>query len=292
MEEPHFEEIVLEVHDISLLLNYERASTEPRFRHAKLREVTTNEFSTVLFLNPEWAQAPQPKIGLLFNRVQQTESSQDEPDLPSNMLPNIIPANLSHLSPKELETSYWQVRNHDRCFTTVALFQHFIDLFPESTQIRIRRVDENKPLVYSTLASDRFILEMDLYEPHTVSMSSVLPDGMTYITGDDPTMIHAVLGFGPPNSSVDTILDLASLQFGDVGRGNKGRSLFVLESVLQYTNRLEKFAKGSNFKNPKTSQRIRRTPHDDWLRAVAQRTKERWEKRATVPWWALWSTAT
>ena len=43
-EEPHFEEIVLELHDISLLLNYERASTEPRFRHTKLREVTTNEF--------------------------------------------------------------------------------------------------------------------------------------------------------------------------------------------------------------------------------------------------------
>ena len=284
MEVPHFEEIILELHDISLLLNYERASTEPRFRHTKLREVTTNEFSTVRLLSPEWVQATRPKIGFVFDRVQQKKSSRDEPDLSSNMLPSIIPATLSHLSAKELETYYWQVRNHDGCFTTVALFQHFIDLFPESTMIRVCKVDKDKPQVYSTLASDRLILEMDLHEPHTVTMSAVLPDNQTYITGDDPTMVHAVLGFGPPDSSIDTVLDLASLQFGDVGRGNKGRSLFVLESISQYSNRLEKFAKSSNFQNPKISQRIRGTPKDDWLRRVAQRAKERWEKRATVPW--------
>ena len=285
MCEPHFEEeIVLELHDISLLLNYERASTEPRFRRTKLREVTTNEFSTVQFLTPEWAQVTKPKIGLVFDRAQKTKSSRDEPDLPSNMLPKNIPANLSHLSAKELETYYWQVRNHDGCFTTVALFQHFIDLFPESTQIRVRKVDKDKTHAYNMLASDRFIVEMDLYEPRTVSMSSVFPDNKTYITGDDPTMIHAVLGFAPPGSTYDTILDLASLQFGDVGRGNKGRSLFVLESTSQYANRLEKFAKSSNFKDPKLSLRIRGTPNDSWLRAVAQRAKERWENRATVPW--------
>ena len=275
----------IELHDISLLLNYERASTEPRFKHTKLREVTTNEFSTVRFLTPEWVQATRPKIGFVFDRVQQTKSSRDEPDLPSNMLPSIVPATLSHLSAKELETYYWQVRNHDGCFTAVALFQHFIDLFPESTQIRVRKVDKDKPVVYSTLASNRLILEMDLHEPRTVSLSAVLPDNQTYITGDDPTMIHAVLGFSPPNSlMIDTILDLASLQFGNVGRGNKGRSLFVLESISQYTNRLEKFAESSNFTNPKLSQRIRGSPKDAWLRAVAQRTKERWEKRDTVPW--------
>jgi MYND finger len=286
MEEPHVEEIVLELHDISLLLNYERASTEPRFRHTKLREVTTNQFSTIRFLSPEWEQvSTRPKIGFVFDRIKQTtKSSRDEPDLPSNMLPRTVPATLSHLSAKELETYYWQARNHDGCFTTVTLFQHFIDLFPESTQILVRRVDKDKALVYSTLASDRLILEMDLHEPRTVSMSAVLPDNMTYLTGDDPTMVHAVLGFGPPDSSIDTILDLASLQFGDVGRGNKGRSLFVLESISQYTNRLEKFAKSSNFNDPKLSQRIRGTPRDDWLRAVAQSAKERWEKRATVPW--------
>ena len=284
MEKSHFEEIELELHDISLLLNYERASTEPRFRHTKLREVTTNQFSTIKFLTPVWEQVTRPKIGFVFDRVKPTKSSRDDPDLASKMVPMNTPAILSHLSAKELETYYWQARNHDGCFTTVSLFQHFIDLFPESTQILVRRVDKDKVLVYRTLASDRLIMEMELHEPRTVSMSVVVPDNQTYITGDDPTMVHAVLGFGPPGSSIDTILDLASLQFGDVGRGNKGRSLFVLESISQYTNRLEKFAKSSNFNDPKLSQRIRGTPNEDWLRMVAHRTKERWEKRDSVPW--------
>ena len=284
MEEPHYEEIVLDLHDISLLLNYERTSTEPRFRHTKLREVTTGEFLTVKFLSPHWAQVTRPKIGFVFYRAQPTKSLQDEPDLPSNMLPNTIPASLSHLSSKELETYYWQARNHDGCFTTIALFQHFIDLFPEFTRVRVRQVDKDKTLVYSTLASDRFIVEMNLHEPHTVSMSAVLPDNQTYITGEDSTMIHAVLGFSTPGATIDTILDLTSLQFGDVGRGTKGRGLFVLESVFQYAKRLEKFAKGSDFKNPKLSQRIRDTPNDDWLKVVAQRVKDRWENRNDVPW--------
>jgi hypothetical protein len=191
------------------------------------------------------------------------------------MLPNTIPAGLSHLSSKELETYYWQVRNHDGCFTTVTLFQHFIDLFPEFTRIRVRKVDKDKTFVYTTLASDRFIVEMHLHEPHTVSMSAVLPDNQTYITGEDLTMTHAVLGFSSPGAAIDTILDLTSLQFGDVGRGNKSRSLFVLESVFQYADRLESFAKSSDFKNPKLSQRIRGTPNDDWLNVVAQRAKDK-----------------
>jgi hypothetical protein len=196
LEEPHFEEdIVLELDDISLLLNYERASTEPRFRHTKLREVTTNQLSTICFLSPEWRRVTRPKIGFMFNRAKQTKSSRDEPDLPSNMLPRIIPASLSHLLSKELETYYWQARNHDGCFTTVTLFQHFIDLFPDFTRILVCRVDKDKALVYSTYASDRLIMEMDLHEPHSVSMSVVLPDNQTYITGEDPTMVHVTIPF-------------------------------------------------------------------------------------------------
>jgi len=285
MQEPsRYEETVLDLHDISLLLNYERTSTEPRFRHCRLREVTTTNFSTIQFLSPHWTQATRPKIGCVFDRTQPSGPLQDEPDLPTNMLPTPIPANISNIPSKELETYHWQVRNHDGCFVSVALFQHFIDLFQEFTRVRIRTLDKGKTRVYSTLASDRFIVEMDLHEPNTVSTSVVLPDNQTYVTGNDATMIHAVLGFGPPGSSIDTILDLASLQFGDVGRGDKGRSLFVLEPVFQYANRLEKFAKSSNFKDPKLSQRIRPTPHDDWLKVVAQRAKDRWDNRTAVPW--------
>ena len=180
-KEPHYEEVVLDLHDIFLLLNYERASIKRHLRHTKLREVTIGEFSIAKFLNPHWAQGAQPR-----------ESLQAEPDLPLNMLLNTIPTSLSHLSSNELETYHWQARNHNGCFTTVARYQHFINLFPEFSRVRVGKVDKDKTRVYSTFASDRFVVGMNLHEPHTVSMFVVPLDNWiirpTVSAGDDPTM--------------------------------------------------------------------------------------------------------
>lgn len=234
------EENILDLYDIALLLNYERASTEPRFRHTKLREVAddTTDFQTIRMLTPEWGQAVVPKTGFVFDRARKKSAKyqDEEPDLPTTMLPTPIPLKLRNLTPKQLETYYWQVRNHDGCFRTVTLFQLFIDLFPHDTRIRVRTVEKKgSPVVYTTFANERWIMEMDLIQPTSLSLSCVLPDNMTYITGAQEAMVHAVLGFasrgGPGN--VDTILDLASLQFGDVGRGYKGQGLFVLEPIAQ-----------------------------------------------------------
>jgi len=282
---------LLDLYDISLLLNYERAVTEPRFRHAKLREVaTTNDFQTVRLLAPEWNECTIPRTGLLFDKslVPASELQTNEPDLPSNMLPPSTKRHTSvkDLTSKELETYYWQARNHDGCFTTVALFQYFIDLFPEFTRVRVRTVDKDgKVTTYSTLASDRFIVEMHLFGSKSLTMATVLPDGLTHISGGDNVIQHAVLGFSSPGTKIDTILDLTSLQFGDVGRGFKGRGLFVLEPIQQYVGRLDKFAEQNDFKTPKMSARISDTvPNSEWLKKVAKKVKERWDQRETVHW--------
>jgi len=283
-----YEENVLDLHDVALLLNYERASAEPRFRHAKLREVARNgaDFKTIKALTPEWTECLIPRTGYVFDKPRRRLSKNEaaEADLPSNILPTPIPENLQNLSPQDLELCYWQPRNHDGCFRTVALFQHFIDLFPEFTRIRVRVVENKKPRMYSTLANDRLIVEMNLFQPITMNLSCVLPDNQTYITGCDEVSLHAVLGFPPPGGDVDVILDLSSMQFGDVGRGFNGKGLFVLEPKSQYVSRLDKFAKGNDFSDAKESQRIRHTPDDDWLKEAAKRTKERWDKRSVEPW--------
>ncbi|KAF8972505.1 hypothetical protein BDZ97DRAFT_1692186 [Flammula alnicola] len=293
LPENKYEDKVLDLHDVALLLNYERGSTEPRFRYTKLREVaTTSDFKSIILPVPEWTEAAVPRIGFVFDRKQpSTQEERDEPDLPSNILPNPIPpdlrSNLAQLTPKELETYYWQARNHDGCFKAITLFQHFVDLFPEFTRVRVRTVEgKDKTRNYTTLADDRMIVEIRFFHPTSVSVSAVFPDNKTYITGSEPSSLHAVLGFAAPGSKLDTILDLASLQFGDVGRGSKGNSLFVLEPIFQYAARLDKFAQGNDLQEAKLSQRIRdsTTPDNDWLKTVAQRAKDRWEKRATVPW--------
>ncbi|KDR68724.1 hypothetical protein GALMADRAFT_256546 [Galerina marginata CBS 339.88] len=278
---------VLDLYDIALLLNYERASTEPRFRHAKRREVATeSHFQTILMTPetaPEWYEATGPRTGMVFERTQAPRGNKDQPDLPSNMLPSPVPPALQHLTPKQIETYYWQARNHDGCFTTVALFQHFMDLFDDTTCVQVRTVDNGEPRIYTTPAIDRTIVEMKLFGPRSMNMSVILPKGTAYISASDPVISHAVLAFPSPDQD-PCILDLSSLQFGDVGRGNKGRSLFVLEPMGPYLTRLDRIAEGNTFNEARLSARIRGTPNVTWLREVAAKVKERWDNRATAHW--------
>ncbi|KAF9028379.1 hypothetical protein BDZ89DRAFT_1254872 [Hymenopellis radicata] len=52
----------------------------------------------------------------------------EERDTPANILPSPIPPSLQALTAKELETIFWQASNHDACYTSVNLAQHFFGL--------------------------------------------------------------------------------------------------------------------------------------------------------------------
>jgi len=75
---------IIDLYDIVLLLNYERATTGPRFRHAKLREVTTGDITTVRMQHmqlPAWFTETQ-KIGWVFDTNKPAANKINEPDLP------------------------------------------------------------------------------------------------------------------------------------------------------------------------------------------------------------------
>ncbi|KAJ7259713.1 hypothetical protein C8J57DRAFT_1134971 [Mycena rebaudengoi] len=280
-------ETTLDLYDIALLLNYERGSTEPRFRHAKLRDVALASASgdfdppfqaLATRASQEWVDCTGPKDGFIFSK----HKPADEPDLPSNMLSTDstpVPPKLQCLSPKQLETIFWQARGHDGCYICVTLLQHFFDLFPSDTPVRVRTAAGAD---YVTSASTRVILEFTLVQPKLMTLVHI-SDGATYITGSDETMPHAVVGFAKSGEgNVETILDLASLQFGDAGRGLGGRSIFAVESLDKFYDRLETITRGG--KVDKTSARIRPSPHDEWLKRVAKKAKERWDARGSHGW--------
>ncbi|KAJ7487680.1 hypothetical protein B0H11DRAFT_1720711 [Mycena galericulata] len=274
---------VLDLYDLALLLNYERASTEPRFRHAKLREVASASlpFKTVIVPVPEWTERTDPKDGFVFDIVPpQTPAERDGPDLPSNMLATPIRQSLRRLTPHQIETIYWQARGHDGCYKCIGLLQHFFDLYPLDVQVRVRT---SAGVEFVTPALSRKIIEMELRDPKLMTLACVLPDMYTYTTGEDDSMIHAVWEFSDLSSDTSTaILDLSSVQFGDAGRGLAGRSTFVLESKDAFFERLKGIAGQTQV--TKVSDRIRGTPVDAWLKSVAKRVKERWENRHEHPW--------
>lgn len=86
------------------------------------------------------------------------------------------------------------------------------------------------------------------------------------------------------DGNITTVLDLSSLQFGDLGRGLGGRSLFTLESLDAFYDRIERIAHGADTENARISARIGPSADDAWLKDVARRAKARWERRAEERW--------
>ena len=83
---------------------------------------------------------------------------------------------------------------------------------------------------------------------------------------------------------MSAVLDLASMQFGEAGRGRKSKGTFALESLDHFYDRLETIAGGCDSSKTKTSHRILDSPDSEWLEKVAKRAKARWDARDTDPW--------
>ncbi|KAJ7744130.1 hypothetical protein B0H16DRAFT_1727404 [Mycena metata] len=159
----------LDLYNISLLLNYERASTDPRFIHARLRHVVdaSTPLSTpvaAIVLAPQWIVSTGEKDGFIF----EIDTSASGPDLPSNMLPSPVPAALNRLTPKQLESIYWQTRDHDGCYQSIALLQHFFDLYPIDVSLRVRTCGGKD---FITPAFTRVILELKLIRPKRTTIT-------------------------------------------------------------------------------------------------------------------------
>jgi hypothetical protein len=287
----------LDLVDVALLLNYERATTEPRFKNTKLVQVTRpgEEPSYRFTRNPHIKDA---RAAMTIELSKQPES--ETQDLPSNMLAANPSQQLSALTPKELETIFYQIRGHDGCYITIALLQHFFDHFPNDTPLQIRHRPTQKKRgaslsngdLYTTQIDKRMILEMQLVNPKLYQCTVISPDNSTYVSGEEEAMDHAVFGFAPLESEFTTsFLDLSSMQFGDLGRGfgdpkrGGGKALVVLDTSDEYELRMARVADvDPNKSNTKISTRIGVTPHDEWLKRVASRAKGRWDRREEEKW--------
>jgi hypothetical protein len=195
----------------------------------------------------------------------------------------------SPLSNEQLETLFHQARNHDGSYQAISLLQIFFALFRKDTKLRVRHAPYGKEpgSSYTTTISRRVIIEESFRNPKFTTAICVLPEGSMHASGHKPHLRHAVVGFSPPGSdTVQSFLDLSSMQFGDIGRGPgpKGKQLFALDTPQEFAMRFSKLATGAD---PSKSQRtlaISGTPVDDWLGEVALRAKKRWDNRAKEKW--------
>ncbi|KAF9460607.1 hypothetical protein BDZ94DRAFT_1197616 [Collybia nuda] len=186
---------------------------------------------------------------------------------------------VENLNEDDLEVIYWEVRGHDGCYRTVAALQHFFDLFPTNHPLRIRTADGED---FITDIDSRVILEFDLHRPLQI-MHIAMGGGKSFSTGDQERMNQAVWGFERPGEEmVGIALDMASMQFGEKGRG-KGGENFMLGTLDAFYNFVETVVAGGD-PMKLGSKRIGPSPHDKWLKEVARRVRYRWTNRETGRW--------
>ncbi|KAG6917041.1 hypothetical protein DXG01_004093 [Tephrocybe rancida] len=280
----------LDLHTIAVLMDYERISgpvSDPRFQHTKLREKASPEgrFSTIRVGDEIWQGVPtnQPKHGFVLDCGVPSE----EHDLPGNMLGPRSDQALSALREEELETIFHRIRGHDGCFQSIAILQAFVDLYDDENDIRIRLRDGTSFI--STL-SNRHILEYTLQSPKETTLSVTLPStvpgnrttSQTRLTGESASMVHAVWGFPRSDGGSEVVLDLASMQFGAVGRGASGH-FFILQEKGEWEAFANQIARSRSA--PKISMKVGGTGDPElerWFLQVAKRVKERWDARETA----------
>ncbi|KAI1258404.1 hypothetical protein F5Y18DRAFT_413630 [Xylariaceae sp. FL1019] len=294
---------VLDLVDIAVLLNYEKCKASPHFRHTKLMEVCRpgQNPTTAVSTLKRWHDNSRPRTTVVLARddgevdeeIDRTLTSEGKPtqDLPQLMRPIAGMTNrLENVGTKELETLYYQTLAHDGCFMSIALLQHFFDLYPGDTPIRIRHgaQEGNTPSDYVITIEQRRILEINLEKPRHTNVIIILPDGITHTNGESYYMVHAVMGFyrNEADGKYSAMLDLSSLQFGELGRGPgaNGKALFALDTESEFLDRMSQVAKDQAEDSLRVSLRIGECPDDKWLKEVAKKVKERWERKAVEKW--------
>jgi hypothetical protein len=112
-----------------------------------------------------------------------------------------------------------------------------------------------------------------------------------YTTGNFNPSKHGVVTFveaHPVGAPKTAVLDMASMQFGDAGRGFGNKGVFVLELLEAYELRLKNFAKSFQMYENIASGLLAWTEDgkEEWFEDIAGRVMARWEARATSPWCA------
>ncbi|KAI5887049.1 uncharacterized protein SCHCODRAFT_02640593 [Schizophyllum commune H4-8] len=196
------------------------------------------------------------------------------------------------LSDRDRETLFYQSRSVGSSDSAVRLVQYFFALYPADTHLCVRTYDRTDPEYFTTI-SHRVVLQYVLRGLRMHTINSFLPDKSTvyHTPGQDGRARHSVLTFGNAPARWDnirTVLNLASLEFGDAGRGVKGKGTFVLEPIKAYDARLDRVAEANELLMEEITVELPPLKEGDeeemHLKAIAAKVKGRWDSRGKEPW--------
>ncbi|TVY58054.1 hypothetical protein LSUE1_G009562 [Lachnellula suecica] len=269
---------------LTVLLNYERLVSDPRFKD---QELVVSSIADPSVISRGIDQNP----GLFANElstikhryINQFAVSDDHPS--SDPLPTIFSIHpdaerpTKALSFADRELIYHLTHGHDGCFVAIGLYQLFLELCPPEQELSLQITNET-PIIVNP--QEREITEFSVQGPVLQSIS-IIPSGpLTLMGGFEDNSVHAVLSF-PVRGGDDFVVDMTRMQYGTAGRGTYGENYFF-GLWDDYNKSMAKICSGIN--NIRNSLQMNMTPEFDRARAqaCAQRVWERWQKREEEGW--------
>ncbi|KAF9042160.1 hypothetical protein BJ165DRAFT_1529609 [Panaeolus papilionaceus] len=256
---------IVDLHDLLVILNFVRAQQDKFLVGTSLVEVTSTIFQTTE-LEPKakrlWDSAePVDRVGMVFDVPSRRRDNQIHGPkyfLPSNIVRQ--PPSPFHpaYTPRQLETIYFQALNSGSSIHTTSLIECLFETWPKPwplVRIRVPPSRDQAKVEYITSPYvARRAIEFTVTNPRQFS-ATVTPYG-TIVNGfrDKPTY-YSVIGFsriGDVSASsvdlcpIDTIVDLSSMEHGDVGRAYNYP--FIVTSIERYLQDfLPNFAQSNTF---------------------------------------------
>jgi hypothetical protein len=239
----------IDLHDLAAILLHEWSLFEERFLHSKLVEVTDGSPPTKAL--PDHVDLPILTSLLLSGRPCRAYFLQDE------NIPDTLPTDafdfkhkdytsITQFSEKDIESMFWEIKNHDRGFVLANAMQLVLDSLPKSTNVRIR-TSQGYSLVCP--AQEFAIANLDVLPHRTCYIASItkLPPPAEptqialsqFLTGEKGDFPWVYLIFGGPSVARSEVkldgrvaLDLASPLFA--GMRGLGGEPFSLEKMYDY----------------------------------------------------------
>ena len=239
----------IDLHDLAAILLHEWSLFEERFLHSKLVEVTNGSHPTKAL--PDHVNLPILTSLLLGGRPCRAYFLQDEniPDTPPTdafAFKHKDYTSRTQFSETDIESMFWEIKNHDRGFVLANAMQLVLDSLPASTNVRIR-TSQGYSLVCP--AQEFAIANLDVLPHRTCYIANItkLPPpaeptqiGLSqFVTGENGDFPWVYLVFGGPgvaHSEAEfdgrVALDLASPLLA--GMRGLGEECFSLEKMYDY----------------------------------------------------------
>ncbi|KAH6694814.1 hypothetical protein BKA61DRAFT_662751 [Leptodontidium sp. MPI-SDFR-AT-0119] len=291
---------------ITVLINYERMTSDPLYKGLKLGGSTRGDRNLsegIKKILPKiWGSEPESvmrrSVHMFDTDTETGTPSSTNPPATCSIHPYASVGVKGH-SRADLDLIFHETRGQNGCYNATGMYQDFFALCPEGQQVSIQIANEDPVLIDATA---RMVFEYTLHAPkhdirsiiqQTSSGSDFSSDDKLWYfsSGASDSENHCVLAFRhPENSDVFSkenyfIVDMTRLQYGEAGYGTYGETYF-LGTYEDYPTSMAKICGELEFRGMTTATTGRADEPENQVRVqeCAKRAWERWMNREKEGW--------